>query len=322
MLRVLIVGFGDVAQRIARLLRGRARVYALVRGEAARERARSAGAVCVRGDLDYLHKLRRIGGLAEAVIHLAPPPSPNNARPRGSNIPIDSREFDDARTRNLLAALSRRGSVPRRFVYISTSGVYGDHGGAHVTETSRLRTQNGRAWRRVAAERRVRKWAARQHGCARGRAQFRARRASVSVRASILRVPGIYAAERLPLQRLSSGQPALRAQDDVYTNHIHADDLARISILSLFRARHNRVYIASDESEMTMGDYFDRVADAYGLPRAPRLARSEAQRVLSEMALSFMSESRRLSNRRLRQELRVRLRYRSVDDFLAQSRRG
>ena len=163
-----------------------------------------------------------------------------------------------------------------------------------------MHTNNVRAWRRVDAERRVRRWVT--SNCLR----------AIPVRASILRVPGIYAEDRLPLQRLRMTQPALRAADDVYTNHIHADDLAQVSVSALFRGRHNRVYIASDESEMKMGEYFDRVADAYDLPRAPRISRSAAQRVLSEMALSFMSESRRLVNARMRRELRVRLRYPSV----------
>lgn len=290
MLRVLIVGFGDVAERVARLLRGRARVYALVRGATTRERAAVAGAIEVAGDMDQLAALRRIGGIADAVIHLAPPPSLG---------------IDDARTRRLLAALARRATLPRRFVYISTSGVYGDHAGARVTESSPLHTANARALRRLDAERRVRRWAGRRN-----------------VRASILRVPGIYAADRLPLERLRAGQPALRAQDDVYTNHIHADDLACATVAALFRGRHNRVYIASDESELMMGEYFDAVADAYALPRPTRVTREQAQRMLSEMTLSFMSESRRLSGARMRKELRVHLHHRTVGEFLAQVRKA
>lgn len=303
MLRVLIVGFGDIAQRLARLLQPRAHVYALVRGAEMRARALAAGAKPVSGDLDQLRKLRRIAGIADAVIHLAPPPASTPSAGNGG-------ATHDPRTRRLLAALTRRGSVPRRIVYMSTSGVYGDHAGAWVKETSRLRTQNARAWRRVDAERRVRRWSAGSSRCGR------------PVRACILRVPGIYAEERLPLQRLRLRQPALRSEDDVYTNHIHADDLARISLVALFRGRSNRVYITSDESQLSMGEYFDRVADAYGLLRPPRITRTEAQRVLPEMALSFMAESRRLSNERMRKELRVRLRYRRVEDFLREIKAG
>jgi nucleoside-diphosphate-sugar epimerase len=180
-------------------------------------------------------------------------------------------------------------------VYVSTSGVYGDCGGALIDETRLVAPQNARAARRVDAERVLRGWARRAHG-----------------RLAILRVPGIYAADRLPIKRLEQGTPALLPSEDVYTNHIHADDLAKIIALALFRARPARVYHAVDGGHLKMGDYFDTVADAFGLPRPPRLARAELQAQVSPMLLSFMSESRRLDNRRLRQELGVRLRHPDV----------
>ncbi|EER58339.1 NAD-dependent epimerase/dehydratase, partial [Acidovorax delafieldii 2AN] len=135
------------------------------------------------------------------------------------------------------------------------------------------------------------------------------------VRASILRIPGIYATDReggTPEARLRKGTPVLAAQDDVYTNHIHADDLARACLAALWRGRPQRVYNASDVSEMKMGDYFDLAADLYGLPRPPRVPRSTAQEALPVMLLSFMSESRRLDNGRLLGELGLRLRYPTV----------
>jgi len=132
----------------------------------------------------------------------------------------------------------------------------------------------------------------------------------------ILRVPGIYAANRLPLDRLRQGTPALQGDDDVFTNHIHADDLARIIQAALFKGGANRIYHAVDDSEMKMADYFDQVADAFGLQRPPRLPRSELKNVVSPMLLSFMSESRRLSNQRIKAELGVRLLYPQVRDAL------
>jgi nucleoside-diphosphate-sugar epimerase len=134
---------------------------------------------------------------------------------------------------------------------------------------------------------------------------------------AILRAPGIYAFDRLPLDRLRQGTPALAPEDDVYTNHIHADDLARLALLALFRARPGRAYNASDDTHMKMGDYFDLVADAFGLPRAPRLPRAELERVVSPVQLSFMAESRRLDNGRIRRELRARLRHPRVEDVVA-----
>jgi nucleoside-diphosphate-sugar epimerase len=185
-------------------------------------------------------------------------------------------------------------------VYVSTTGVYGDCGGELVCESRAVNPQNARAKRRVDAERVLRAWA----------------RCSGS-RLVILRVPGIYAADRLPLERLRKGTPALQPEDDVYTNHIHADDLARIVTAALCKGKPQRVYHASDDTRMKMGEYFDAVADAFGLPRPPRLPRAELQQVVSPMLLSFMSESRQLSNARMKTELGVRLRYAQVGAALA-----
>ncbi|HEX5364898.1 MAG TPA: SDR family oxidoreductase [Gallionella sp.] len=283
MKRLLIVGCGDIALRILPLLLPHYRVYALLRNQARHAELRARGAIPLAGDLDDRASLARIAGLAEAVLHLAPPANTGTV---------------DARTRNLLAALSLA-KPPRRFIYISTSGVYGDCAGAGVSETRPVNPQNSRAQRRVDAEQRIREWAARNR-----------------VRASILRVPGIYAADRLPLERLRANTPAIVTAEDGYTNHIHADDLARIAIAALHRGKANRVYHASDDSELKMGDYFDAVADAHGLPRPPRLSRAEVERSVSPMLWSFMNESRRLTNQRMKVELQVALRYPTVVDAL------
>jgi nucleoside-diphosphate-sugar epimerase len=140
-----------------------------------------------------------------------------------------------------------------------------------------------------------------------------------AVRASVLRIPGIYAADReggTPQARLHKGTPVLRAEDDVFTNHIHADDLARACMLALWRGRAQRTYNVSDDSELKMGDYYDAAADLYGLPRPPRVPRSTAADALPLMLLSFMSESRRLLNARMKRELRLSLRYPTVLDGL------
>lgn len=282
MQKLLIVGCGDVARRTLPRLVGRYRVYALLRDAAQCAWWRQAGAVPVLADLDSRSSLARIAGLADIVLHFAPPPE------RGAL---------DTRMRRLLAALAKAKSLPQRFVYISTSGVYGDCAGARVDETRRPAPTTPRAARRVDAERRLRAFG-RQNG----------------VRVSILRAPGIYAADRLPIERLRKGTPALADADDVYTNHIHADDLAMLACAALRRGRPNRAYNASDDSEMKMGEYFDLVAERFALPRAPRLSRAAAQECLSPLQLSFMSESRRLANRRIKQELRARLRYPHVED--------
>jgi nucleoside-diphosphate-sugar epimerase len=297
MRRLLIIGCGDIALRAIPLLKKSYRVFALVR-ESATCLAKCAGlrALGVQpllGDLDHRASLARIAGLADAVLHFAPPATTPPLR-RGGREGLDV----DTRTRNLISALSQ-GKLPEHLVYISTSGVYGDCAGAWVSETHPLNATSSRARLRVDAEMQIRAWAKRNH-----------------VHASILRVPGIYAAERLPLSRLQQGTPGIVDGEDSYTNHIHADDLARISIAALQYGKSCRVYHSSDDSHLKMGEYFDSVADVYNLPRVPRISRAEAQRVLSPMMLSFMNESRRLTNTRMKQELKVKLRYPTVADGL------
>jgi nucleoside-diphosphate-sugar epimerase len=290
--RVLIVGCGDVGLRAARLMLapGHLRVLALTSQPARVPELRALGLVPLVGNLDDAATLARLGGLAQRVLHLAPPPS------QGAT---------DPRTARLLQALGRRGS-PRSLVYGSTTGVYGDAQGARFDETRPVAPTTDRARRRVDAEAHVR-WFGRQQA-ARG------------TRASILRIPGIYALDRVggdPRERVRKGSPVLRAQDDVYTNHIHADDLARACVLALWRGRPGRVVHACDDTDLRMGDHFDAVADRFGLPRPPRLSRAEAGAVLSPMQLSFMSESRRLLNGRLKTELGLALHYPLVEDGLA-----
>jgi nucleoside-diphosphate-sugar epimerase len=281
--RLLIVGSGDVAMRAIPLLRRVYKIGALARKPEYFDRLRTLGVIPVPGDLDDRNTLARITGWPDAVLHLAPPPASGQ---------------HDARTRNLLSALSRD-RPPREFVYISTSGVYGDCGGDWVSESRPLNCTSPRSQRRVDAERQIRAWARRNR-----------------VRASILRVPGIYAEDRLPVGRLRQGMPAIIDDEDSYTNHIHADDLAKIIVAALRRGRNCRVYHASDDSHLKMGEYFDQVADALRLPRVPRIGRSEAQQVLPESLLSFMNESRRLTNRRMKRELRVSLCYPTVASLL------
>ncbi len=280
--RLLILGCGDVGMRLLPLLRERFRVFALTSQPARCADLRAAGAVPIVADLDHADSLPRLARLANVIVHLAPPQSSG---------------AQDRRTRRLCAILPEGAHL----VYVSTSGVYGDCGGAAIDETRPVNPRNPRAVRRVDAEQVLRRWARRNHG-----------------HVTILRVPGIYAADRLPLERLKKGSPALLAEEDVHTNHIHADDLARIIALALVRGLPGRVYHAVDDSDMKMAAYFDAVADAHRMPRPPRLPRAQLEQEVSPMLLSFMSESRRLSNRRIKQELGVRLRYPTVMAMLSE----
>ena len=299
--RILIIGFGDVGERVAKRLVGRYSVTALVRNAESARRAHSLGVHTLRGDLSLPDSLRKLAGNADVVFHFAPPPG-EGAR--------------DTHTRHLLAALARQPMgksprsgmlsqrLPRRLLYISTTGVYGNCHGEWIDETRVVKPATARARRRVDAERALRCWG-RRHG----------------VTVSILRAPGIYAADRLPVDRLRKGIAALSADDDVFTNHIHAEDLARAAIAAMHRGKPGRVYNAVDDSALSMADYFDRVADAFGLPRPPRISRAEAVARLSPALMSFMSESRRIRNQRMKRELRFNLLFPTVDDFLREMKR-
>lgn len=282
---LLIIGAGDIARRTLPLLRGHWRIMALVRSAENAANWRTLGVQPLMANLDDAHSLQRISGLADALLYTAPPP--------------DSGPHDP-RLRKVLSQLAKTASLPQRIVYISTSGVYGNAGGNWLDESSPLAPQSPRALRRVDAERQLRAFAM-LHGCA----------------LTILRAPGIYAANRLPLSRFSSQAPLIDAAEDSISNHIHADDLARLCAAALNQNRGGiRVYNACDSQPLPVGDWYDMLADTLGYPRLTRLPREQVRQLVSPGLWSFMAESRRLSNKRLLRELPGCLRYPSVDVLL------
>jgi nucleoside-diphosphate-sugar epimerase len=310
--KILIAGFGDIGKRVARRLHTfhYFQVTALIRktGASARDPAltRPPGVKFVQGDLSRSRSLGKLSGLADTILHFAPPPAA---------------KISDSHTAHLLAALgpghvrfhrssrldplARAPMLPRRIVYISTTGVYGNCNGEWIDETRPLKPESARAARRVDAEQQLRKWG---------------RRHRVAI--TVLRAPGIYAADRLPVERLRRRTPVLIKEDDVFTNHIHADDLAA-AVISAMRQKwpkRFRVFNVVDESHLRMGDYFDQVADAVGLPRPPRISRMEAAEKIAPTLLSFMRESRRICNSRLKRELKVVLRYPTLASALSEVR--
>ena len=373
--RLLIIGCGDIGQRVVQQLHHGWQVMGVARSDETLQKIRTAGALAMRAD--DAHRLAR---WATHILHAAPPASRDGevtdrltrgwlqalARARGQRASTTSRPGRThrlgARSAAALLAVpapaaqapSRSQHAPApRLVYLSTTGVYGDRGGAFTRESDTLQPLTDRARRRVDAERQVRFGIHRPDGSNAGSPRADSPRADSpradspradsarsdsahrdSARLSgprhrrlqppplsalVLRVPGIYAADRLPVERLRQQVPALVSADDVITNHIHADDLARIAHTALLRGPRQRVINAVDDSQMTLGDYLDQVADRLGLPRPPRHSRAELARTLSEVRMSFMRESRRLDTRRLKRELRVRLQWPTVAEFLARA---
>ncbi|GAB4293175.1 MAG: SDR family oxidoreductase [Thiohalomonadaceae bacterium] len=271
---IFIIGCGDIGLRVARLWQARgSTVQALARSDAAAARLSAAGITPLRGDLDIPTTLITLPLDGATVYYFAPPP------PQGDT---------DPRMRAFVAA----GLRPERVVYISTSGVYGDRDGAWVDEDTPPAPATDRARRRLDAETALRTWG-RESG----------------VKVNILRVGGIYGPGRWPLERLQAGTPVLREEECGYTNRIHADDLAAICIAVAERGGADRIYNVSDGSNGTMTQYFYAVADRFGLPRPPALTLAQARQQLSPAMLSYLTESRRMDNRRLLHELGVTLRY-------------
>lgn len=287
--RLLVVGCGDVGQRVATLWPSThaPTLLALTSTPARAQVLRNLGVKPLYGNLDDPYSLVRLAGVASRVLYLAPP--------------LGSGGTTDTRMWSFLQALAKRGVV-RQLVYGSTSGVYGDCGGAWVDELRPTNAQSPRAQRRVSAEQAVRAY---------GRA--------FGVPTTVLRIPGIYAPDRAggtPRARLERGTPVLDRDDDVFTNHIHADDLARACRLALWGRANYRVINVNDDSALKMGDYMDLAATLYGLTKPARVTLEQVAHELSPMQLSFMQESRRLNNSRLKRELRMKLRYPSPAEGL------
>ena len=253
---------------------------------------------CLSIDLDHRKSLfgaKRAAKLAPWVVYLAPPPATGSDDPRMKHFIAASAAISSATTsyRATSAASFRR---LQRCVYVSTTGVYGTAQGAWVRETSPIKPTEARGVRRVAAENRLK------------RSAF----ASVSV----LRAPGIYAADRLPIERIQKGLPAFSPADDVPTNHIHADDLARLCWLALFKGRNRRAYNAADGEPMMHAEYLERVATCFNLPFPPRIGAEQAQAALTPMAWSMLSGARRVSSARIFREWGIKLKYPNMTQFL------
>ncbi|HQT81456.1 MAG: NAD(P)-dependent oxidoreductase [Ferrovum sp. 37-45-19] len=281
----LIIGAGDVAARMIPLIGHRVRLFALCRHPEKASFWRSLGVIPIVGDLDNPNSLKRIAGIAHGIFHFAPP---------------NAQGINDFRTRHLISALSRSNSLPQRLIYISTTGVYGDHQGRWVDETTPTHPTSGRAKRRVDAENQLRQFAKRK-----------------AIKLTILRAPGIYAENRLPLTRLIEKLPLIIAEEDTWSNHIHALDLARAAVLSMYQPYHSRVYNVVDNQPMQIGEFYDYLADFLKLSRAPRLTKSQVKTTINEISWSFMAESRKIANLRLVKELSFEFLYPSVLNCLA-----
>lgn len=274
---VLIAGCGNIGERVAGLERSTgSRVTGLIRSEASIRRLHAAGIQPLMGDLDVPVSLHDLPVKNALVYYFAPPPG---------------KGVTDPRMETFVSVLDSSG-LPTRVVLISTTGVYGDCRGEWVTEDRPPNPQADRAKRRLAAETVLRRWSEKS-----------------GVPIVILRVPGIYGRGLLPEERLRAREPVLREEESPFSNRIHADDLARACFIAGHHASPGTLYNVSDGHPTTMTDFFYRVADLLGIPRPPAITLEQARRQLGEGMLSYLAESKRIDNRRLREELGVELMY-------------
>ena len=284
---VWIMGCGDIGRRVAGLYQSMAqntsfKLQGWARSTATIKQGLAAGIAMQQGDADQ-GEFPPLAQFDNACIYwLMPPPAHGES---------------DTRLRAFLAQVQ---AAPQRIVLISTTGVYGDCHGAWVDETSPVKPQAARAKRRVDAELAVQAWAQ-----------------TYQREAVILRVPGIYALDRLPLERIKRGEPILHAAEAPWTNRIHADDLAMICLTAMQKAPAGALYNATDGQPSTMTEYFNAVADFGGLPRPPQVSMAEAQTSMSAGMLSYLQESRRIRNDKLLTALGIRLQYPSLNAALA-----
>jgi len=285
MQQILIIGCGDIGKRVAHLwIEHGGNIFALVRNAQQVIYLRELHITPIIGDLDHPATLVNLPLKDSLIYYFAPPPADGNDDPRLSN-------FMNLLTDN---------DLPSKIVYISTTGVYGDCHGAWVTEQSPVNPQNGRSKRRLAAEKILKEW----HD-------------NTAIPVVILRVAGIYGPGRLPIERIKSGQPVLNENEAPYSNRIHSNDLARIClVVSEHSSPGYRVYNVSDGHPTTMSDYFNRVALSAGLKPPRTVSMEEARHEFSPNMLSFLNESKRVDNRKLLQELGIKLLYPDLENGL------
>lgn len=283
---ILIAGCGYVGQRLASRLRERYEVTALVRSAESAALLKSSGLPAIALDFDRV----RAGAAVperldqEAIVYLTPPPAMGES---------------DLRLDRFLQLAT---VPPKTFVYISTTGVYGDTAGGIVDESSPLQPRTDRARRRISAEEMTRVW------CSERR-----------VRRVVLRVPGIYGPQRLPLERLRRREAVVSERDAGVSNRIHVDDLVEACVQAIVNPEARGVYNVTDGMPLSSTTFLNRVATLAGLPCPPQVPMEEAQLTFSPDRLSFLNESRRVSNARMLKHLRVKLRYADVDEGIRAS---
>ncbi|MCK4866395.1 MAG: SDR family oxidoreductase [Gammaproteobacteria bacterium] len=281
---VLIIGCGDIGLRVAKIWKKASKsVFALARSESSIDLFRQQHIHTCQADLDDPESLRHLPSKQSLLYYFAPPPATGQK---------------DSRMTHFLENLDAE-HLPTHLIYISTSGVYGDHGGELINEQTAVNPQVDRAKRRYHAEQQLQQWGEQK-----------------AVPITILRVGGIYGPERLPLQRLKDQIPMLHENLSPQTNRIHADDLAQVCVAAASEKAEGEIYNVSDGTNSNMTEYFNTIADFCNLPRPPLVDWDEAEKTISKGMLSYLKESRQMDNSKMLNELEIELIYPTLKDGL------
>ena len=286
-----IIGCGDIGRRVARLYlkdfsKIALKIHALVSSNQSKRQCEELGLETIAVDLDAKESKKMLLNITKTIknsslFYFTPPPRVGR---------------EDTRFKYFLNALT---SLPKRIVLISTTGVYGDSKGAWIDESFGVNPKADRAHRRLSAEQTLVQWAQDNN------------REYI-----ILRVPGIYAKDRLPLARLKKGLPVVNSREAAWTNRIHADDLAMVCRAAMESNISGEIYNVTDGQPSTMTEYFNQVADYANLTRPPQISMQEAERTLSAGMVSYLQESRRIRNAKMIKDLRIELNHPNLKEGL------
>jgi len=281
-----IIGCGYIGKKIAGLLIDRdIPCHCFVKSETSKATCSKMGLPVVRFNLDKeglsLSKSQLKNFAKSTLAYLAAP---------------QRNGLTDVRMANFISILESVNAVPDKIVLISTTGVYGDCKGEWIDESRQARPQADRAFRRLSAETQLTEYCEKNY-----------------IHLIVFRVPGIYASDKLPIKRITSGEPIVEAADSGYTNRIHAEDLSALCVEALLEKVESGIYNCCDGRPSTMNDYFTKVADALALRRPEEISLSKAKQTLSEGMLSYLAESKRISNKKLLSHFKTRFKYPNLE---------
>ena len=276
----VIIGCGDIGRRVIKGLLSQGHnetdIIGLVNTVESTERCAKLGVIGLRFDLDTLN--RNLSFCSESYVYYMVPPQKSGV--------------SDTRSQAILDHFTQEEIKPKKVVLISTTGVYGDCDGQWVTEETVTKPQTDRGKRRLDSEQQWQQW---------GREN--------KVPVIILRVPGIYAYSRLPEQRIKKQIPVVRPEDCGFTNRIHADDLALMCIAAIRKGKQGEIFNATDGQPGKISDYLQEAAKALNLEPLPEISMEEGKSLLSKEMLSYLNESRKISNEKILKMLNIDLRH-------------